>query len=425
MERIRQLTLGAAHAVAHPIDTAENVYNSVKSAVTLPGDVYTGKVDPMSDEGIQRAVGLAGFVSPANTIGAVEMAAPKLAAPTADALRSAASTGYDAARNMGVNYSADAVSNLATALRGGLESDGIIRELAPKSFAVIDKLATPPAGGFAPLSGLEAARRAFGNAAKDFNNPTDQLAAQRAREGLENFVSQPDSGAVLSDPDQAAAAAKTLQDARANYGAAMRSERLYGAGGEDGVATGVADKASLSADTANSGQNLDNAIRQRVKAILQSPKQAAGFSPEELATLNEVARGTASRNAIRYVGNWLGGGGGLASVAATGVGGFAGNMAGGPILGAISSVAAPLTGYLAKNLGNRLTSGALSAADDLVRQRSPLYQDLLRTAPRVRVEPTNSVALARALMGNAAGAEPADSSTNPLAAALGGYGRRM
>jgi hypothetical protein len=205
----------------------------------------------------------------------------------------------------------------------------------------------------------------------------------------------------------------------------MRSERLYGAGGEDGVATGVADKASLSADTANSGQNLDNAIRQRVKAILQSPKQAAGFSPEELATLNEVARGTASRNAIRYVGNWLGGGGGLASVAATGVGGFAGNMAGGPILGAISSVAAPLTGYLAKNLGNRLTSGALSAADDLVRQRSPLYQDLLRTAPRVRVEPTNSVALARALMGNAAGAEPADSSTNPLAAALGGYGRRM
>jgi hypothetical protein len=122
--------------------------------------------------------------------------------------------------------------------------------------------------------------------------------------------------------------------------------------------------------------------------------------------------------------DYLGGGGGLGSIAATAGGGFAGNAAGGPILGAISSVAAPLTGYAAKNLGNALTSKALSAADEMVRQRSPLYQDLLRNAPRVRAEPTNSVALARALMGNAAGAEPADSSTNPLAAALGSYGRR-
>lgn len=42
-------------------------------AVTLPGDVYAGRVDPMSDEGIGRAAELAGLV----TLGSAAMPAPR------------------------------------------------------------------------------------------------------------------------------------------------------------------------------------------------------------------------------------------------------------------------------------------------------------------------------------------------------------
>jgi hypothetical protein len=40
----------------------------IQDPVTLPGDVYTGKVDPNSDEGLQRALGFAGAVTLGNTV---------------------------------------------------------------------------------------------------------------------------------------------------------------------------------------------------------------------------------------------------------------------------------------------------------------------------------------------------------------------
>jgi len=41
-------------------DWIENVFSAIKSGLTLPGDVATGKVDPLSQEGIERAADLAG-----------------------------------------------------------------------------------------------------------------------------------------------------------------------------------------------------------------------------------------------------------------------------------------------------------------------------------------------------------------------------
>ena len=188
-------------------------------------------------------------------------------------------------------------------------------------------------------------------------------------------------------------AAEALANARGNYAAAMRSDKL----------TGVADASDLRAAAANSGMNLDNSIRQRVVSILNSPKQSAGFSPDELAALNQVARGTAPRNVLRWVGNLFGGGGGLGAVASGGVSGAIGDAAGGPILGAIAGAGVPAAGFAAKQLANALASKSLSAADELVRQRSPLYGDMQRARVPLRVAPTNASALARALMGSAGG----------------------
>lgn len=303
--------------------------------------------------------------------------AADVAAPSADALRSAASQGYNAVRDAGVDYNPSAVSQMAGGLRSDLENNyGISAELAPKSFGILGKLENPPAGSVAaPISGIEAARRSFGQAAKDFSNPTEQLAAQKLREGLENFVANPPQSAVPPGQfNKAIEAAGLLSDARANYAAAKRSEAL----GK------ISDDAELNAKVANSGLNLDNTLRQRVAAILKDPKKSAGFNDEELAALNEVATGTPTRNVARYVSNLLGGGGSLGAIISGAIGGAAGGAAGGPI-GMVVGTGVPALGLLTKKWTGAATERSLNAADELVRQRSPLNQGLLADAAPVPV----------------------------------------
>lgn len=361
-------------------DSNAGILGSVKRALSLPGDVATGRVDPYSDQGKDRAMELAGFANPINpAVRAGAQAIPGAAltktvpspvrAPTVDDLYAAASGGYERARSMGVDYSAGAVSKAAQSIRSTLEADGILGELAPKSFSILQKLEQPPQGAVAPLSGLEAARRALNNAKRDFTNPTEQLAAQRISEGIDRFVAEPSPGSVVAGP--AAEAARTIKEARGNYAAASRSDKL----------SGIEEGAELRAAAANSGANLDNAVRQRVRAILDNPKQRAGFTDDELGALKSVVMGTATGNTLRRVGNLLGGGGGLGMALTGTIGGAVGGSAGGPA-GMAAGILAPLVGMAAKKGGDAITRRGLLAVDEATRMRSPLGQGLLSAAPQ-------------------------------------------
>lgn len=57
-----------------------HVFDTAKSGATLPGDVYAGRVDPTSEEGIERAADLAMFATPV-----APKAVPRAAAPSAPA----------------------------------------------------------------------------------------------------------------------------------------------------------------------------------------------------------------------------------------------------------------------------------------------------------------------------------------------------
>lgn len=384
-----------------PAKIVHGVVGAAKRGATLPGDVYAGRSDPMSEESIGRAADLASLTLPVNPgVRAGDMALPgvaktlrpaKVEPPTVEALKAASNQGYDRVRDMGVEYSSDAVRAAADTIRRTLEQDGILGELAPKTHAVLGKLTDPPDGSIATSSGIEAARRAFGNAGKDFLNPTDQEAARRAVEGLDEFVQAPPEGSVLAGP--ASAAGRALEDARGNYAAAKRSEKLAG---EDNFSS-IEGRAGLNAKVANSGQNLDNAVRQRVRDLLVSPKQRAGFSEEELAALQGVAEGNIPRNLTRGVGNILGGGGGLGTVAASTAAGGAGLASGSPALAAAGAMV-PIIGYGAKKVANAMTGRALHGADELVRQRSPLFRQMQEAAPMEPGNPEKIAALVRALM---------------------------
>lgn len=76
------------------LNQAGNAISGVKSALTLPGDVLTGKVDPNSLEGLERSINMAGMLTlPADGKGDASafgiFAGPKAATADLDALKSA------------------------------------------------------------------------------------------------------------------------------------------------------------------------------------------------------------------------------------------------------------------------------------------------------------------------------------------------
>lgn len=353
-------------------------------AVTLPGDVATGKIDPQSPGAIQRMTGLSALFAPVSAASrAGETAIPgtiralrpgKAKIPTAEELKAAGSAGFQAARETGVDYSAAGVKSMADGIRQTLESQGIIAELTPKTFSVLSKLQNPPADSIANISGLIAARKALQHAAGDFTNPTEQKAASAAIDALDNFVMGPPAESVVAGPS--AAAGKLLDEARGNYAAAMRSDKI----------TGAEERAIDRAGATNSGLNIDNQLRQRIDAILNNAKESRGFSPQEIDFMRQVARGTYGSNAARYVGNLLGGGGGLGSMLTSLLTGTAaGSAAGAPGLGATVGGSLALTGYLSKKASAALTKNQIRQLDELIRMRSPLYQKAMQSQPPQQV----------------------------------------
>lgn len=377
-------------------DSDAGLLGMAKRAFTLPGDVMAGRVDPMSDEGIGRAGEMAAFGTPINPAvrsgsgivpgvnQAMKRERPK--PPSAETLRETSGRQYDELRDLGVDYSSDAVGNLARTIQRELEADGILREVAPKTHRVLRQLTNPPDDSVVSISGLEAARRTFNNAGRDFNNPTDQMAAKRVRDRIDQFIVDPPEAGVVAGP--ASAASTLAKSARGNYAAAKRSDRL----------TGIGEAAELRAAVANSGQNLDNSTRQRLASLLLNQRQRAGFSPDELGAVEGVARGSRGANTLRATGNILGGGGGLGAMLSGALGGGTGALIGGAPGAMIGTVAVPGIGAVAKRGAARMTQRGLREVDDMTRTRSPLYERMLADAPMVPARDAGTEALFRALV---------------------------
>lgn len=336
-----------------PAKLAKGVY----SAVTLPGDVMAGKAEVPSSEnsgaGMDRVMDLATIASPMAPKAAQSLAT-KTAVPTAQELKAAGSEGFNSARDLGVEIRPASLTTLGEKIGASLGEKGIDATLAPKTHAIVGKLAAPPADSVVTVSNLETLRRSLGHAAADFTNPTEQLAAKRALADLSDYMAAIPAEDVIRGP--AAQASKTLKDATGNYAASKRSEQI----------TDAVDAADLNAAAANSGQNIGNATRQRIKSILASDKKSAGYSSEELAQMERVVRGTATGNTARIAGNMMGGGGGLGAVVSAAAG-----AAVAPPLAAI-----PIAGYGLKKLSDASVNRQIKILDAMVRGRSPLAQSM-------------------------------------------------
>lgn len=377
-------------------DPHAGVLGSVLDAFNAPGDAYQGKFDPFSPEGERRALNMATVISPVNpAVRAGDFAIPGVAknlmqetpaAPAAAALKEATTAGYDAVKATGATYPGQAVGAFATNAVKDLNDEGFIAEIAPQTHAVLGKLANPPDGSTITLTNLDAARKSLGRVAGNFQNPTEQAASSRAINQIDDFISNSGQNAGASTPESEAA--RLIQEARGNAAAGFRSDRI----------TGVEDAAQLRAAAANSGQNTGNALRSRITSMLLDPKQTRGFSPEELAAARQVVEGTTTSNALRYTGNMLGGGGGLGHSLVGAGGAVAGGLLGGAEGAGVGAVTLPLVGSAATHGANLLVNRQVNALNDLIRKRSPLYQQTLRDTPYTTANPGVSTAITNKLI---------------------------
>jgi hypothetical protein len=289
---------------------------------------------------------------------------PTVAAPTTEALYEAATAAYDdpAIKNVAVKPSAFKTwkdTLLAT-------NDVVDEDLSPKTFNILKRLDTPPSGSFFDGRSIQSLRRKLGQAA-GATDPTERKAASDAIESLDNFLGGiPEADVLRGDPTKMAEA---LALARGNYAAAKRSalveSKLYNAG--------------LQAGSANSGMNLDNATRQRIKDLVRKDKQGRseaqkkGFTNQEIDRMASLIGGGVIENTARRVGNVLGGGGGLGNLASIGAGALVGGASGHAELGAILAGGA---GYALKRVSSALTQADAHRLQELVRSRSPLGQQM-------------------------------------------------
>jgi hypothetical protein len=379
-------------------DMSAGIPGAIRDAVMLPGDVYTGKTvvtDPRtghtSREVIERGVNFAGMASPTPAAmrageraipgaGRAAMERDPIVPPTGKQLVDRGSQQYDAIRGLGVEYSPAYVAKSARNIIDTLHNAGRVRANAPKTYSILEDLATLPAASgpgnprvAAPVSGLMAARAALKDARLDFANPAEKAAAEEAIRMLDDLIGNPAPEGVVAGPIEQVG--RALAEANANYGAGKRSQTVQK----------QLQKAEKDASSAHSGFNLDNNIRQRAKQLFFDDKKMKGFSPEERAAVEAVMDGTADRNTTRYVGKLLGGGGGLGALMTGGVGYTVGQgvgtALGEPSMGGMIGGAAAVTGHMLTRRGNAMAQREMQALDEMVRSRSPMHQQMQAQAP--------------------------------------------
>jgi len=258
---------------------------------------------------------------------------------------------------------------------------------APVSFRGIGHLHDPPTtahlGRGVPVSPGDLEAIIQGINKNVVQGSPDSAAAGMVKRGINDFILNPPPGAVMPGMQQAASEATALANrARGNYGGYRRGEFI-----DD-----LIDNARTSAGAAASGLNVQNVLRQGARSAVrrtkgESPASKKGFNDAEIGALTDFARVGPTDQALRYVDRIMGGGGGLGALGATaaGVTGGAGVgfMQENPWIGGALGAGVLPAGLALRAFGNRRANRQINELGDMVRRRTPLYDERAAVAPMV------------------------------------------
>lgn len=352
-----------------PVRLGKSVYESGKAAVKLPYQVYTGE-RPIESLTPADTLNFAAWgLGPNPGIRAGDRMIPgiglarKEGAPSELALKRASERNFADFRKSGILMGGEAVGEFGNRVLKELNDEGFLQLDAPSTYESLTRLANPPPNAALSATAFHTARKRLARVSRKTTEgrPTeDAAAATLALKRLDEFFSGlSQEGFVVGSPAEVAAARAAFGKGKGNYAAAKRSESV----------SRVEDTAELRAAAANSGANLDNALRSRFATILADPKKRRGYSPAELDQMRVIVEGGNVQNALRIGSNLLGGGGGLGALATGMPGAIAGGMTGNPYLMAMAGL--PVVGAAMKAGENALASRNVAKLGEMTRARSP------------------------------------------------------
>lgn len=345
------ITGAARSLIGHPMAQAEHAVG------TLIAPEIAAKDDPQKM--YQNAAGdVETAMSAARPAGVTPLgmtaASPvKVPAPTIAELKDAARAGYNSPEVAAVEIHPHSVGTLAAKIEDDLINKGFRPRNTPGTFDEIRNLTPPQGVSSVKVADIDSARKALGVMAKEVDavgKPTaEAAAASTAISHINDYLPNISSADVIAG--DAPAAAAILKDAGENWGAAKRAESV------DVRLT----RADRQAAKSGSGSNIENAMRQKIAGMLDVPSRSVGYSAPEVAKMEEIVRGTPTRNVLRKVGK-LGVDGGLSLLLHAGTALETGGM----------NLPVAAGGTIARKIGEALTSRSGRDLSEMVRNRSPL-----------------------------------------------------
>jgi hypothetical protein len=202
---------------------------------------------------------------------------------------------YEVAKNPEIGIKPESAKNLHGGLMADLEELGFDEDLNQKLKPALRKLRDIT--GPTSIEYLEKARKLTQAAAKDWQNPHNQMLAAKVRERIDDFVNNLGEQDIqhygLTGPALSEAKA-ALKEGRQLWKQARKSETL----------DEMIEIAKNRAASTGQGANLNNVIRQEVKKIYNDAirKNGAGWTPDELQAMRGIVRGGVTGNILRALG---------------------------------------------------------------------------------------------------------------------------
>jgi hypothetical protein len=386
-----------AGALLSPLKGAKTLGGAVLQGSAMGGAYGLGSGDEgdrLKSAGLGAAVGgAAGGVLHKVADAFIGRAGSK-AIPTGDELKGVSQAGYEAAEQAGVILKPEGVRKLATDVVGDLAQFGYHPQLQPRIGAVLGEMERL-AQGNVTYKGMDVLRR-IASSAGSSQDPSERAIATKIIQRIDDYMANLPADDVLTG--NAAQASAGIKQGRDNWARFKRNEMVDTA----------RIKAERRADSSGTGGNLDNTIRQNVRAILDNPRRSRGMTAAEKEMAEKVVRGTGIQNALRMVGKLSPTTGGLS--AAMNVGATALNplMAIPGALGAGAKVAA-----------DRMTIKNANALSELIRSGGSTAKNAIAEALKGKGSPEllSAIERIRSIEGAAV------PSMAKIAAALAGQGR--
>jgi len=305
-------------------------------------------------------------------------------------LRAAKQAAYEAVDQAGVKYTPQAFGDLADNIAKDAASAKLNPMRHPKAASMLEEIQGLK-GSSPSLTELDQLRQVVRRDVASASDDAERFFGQRMIKQIDDFIDTAGPNAVVAGDAQQAAG--LMKNARASNTRFRKVEDV----------TDAVESAKLRAGSTGSGGNVDNAIRQNLRRVLENGKN---FSPEEEAALKSIVMGGKGQNALRLVGKLSPSGNGLMAALNLGSAATFGGM------GAVPGAAG---------------IGAKAAADAMTRQK---VTSLLALMANERVPPSQAAA-ARQQLTQILASNPALTSARSQAAgrlvrgvgAVGGTGR--